>query len=130
MARAASSTALHGATARPSSDDVVAERLAEAARLEEVALHVDDDQRGARKVERHGLGLSLDRRAHACLPDPVVPVSEISKIEAKRRVSANVRIDKGFGRPDGCRTAYNASNPPKKWASMPTNWPTAARGGS
>ena len=31
--------------------DVVAERLAEAAGLEEVALHVDDDQRGAAGVE-------------------------------------------------------------------------------
>jgi hypothetical protein len=50
--------------------DIVAERLAEAARLEEIALHVDDDQRGAGQIERHCLGLGLDRGAHACLPIP------------------------------------------------------------
>jgi hypothetical protein len=49
---------------------VVAERLPEAARLEEIALHVDDDQRGAGQIERHCLGLGLDRGAHACLPIP------------------------------------------------------------
>ena len=47
--------------------DVVAERLPEAARLEEVALHVDDDQRGARQIERDRLGLRLDGRAQAIL---------------------------------------------------------------
>ena len=49
---------------------VVAERLAEAARLEEVALHVDDDERGARQIERHRFGLGLDGRAHDALPTP------------------------------------------------------------
>ena len=64
-ARAASSTALHGATARAEQRHVVAERLAEAARLEEVALHVDDDQRGAREVERDRLRLGVDLRYHS-----------------------------------------------------------------
>ncbi len=41
---------------------VVAERLTEAARFEEVALHVDDDQRGAIEVELDGLGFGFDRR--------------------------------------------------------------------
>ena len=48
--------------------DIVAERFAEAARLEEVALHVDDEQRRPRQVERHGLRFSLDRRLQKRLP--------------------------------------------------------------
>ena len=44
---------------------VVAERFPEAARLEEVALHVDDDERGAGQVERDRFRFSLDGRAHA-----------------------------------------------------------------
>jgi hypothetical protein len=49
--------------------DVVAERLAEAARLDEVALHVDDDERvvfgskvysyGSASIVRCAIGLSL-----------------------------------------------------------------------
>ena len=48
--------------------DVVAERLAEAARLEEVALHVDDDERTAveRDVECGGFGEQANAR-HAAL---------------------------------------------------------------
>ena len=50
-ARAASSTRLHGAITACSGRHVVAERFAEAARLDEVALHVDDDQRGGARIE-------------------------------------------------------------------------------
>ncbi len=39
---------------------VVAERLAEAAGLEEIALHVDDDERGARGSKRKAKGLAGD----------------------------------------------------------------------
>ena len=45
--------------------DVVAERLAEAARLEEVPLHVDDDERGAADLERDRTRLGVQSLAHA-----------------------------------------------------------------
>ena len=83
-ARAASSTALQGATARAEQRHVVAERFPEAARLEEIALHVDDDQRGARQVERDRFGFSLDGGAHATSPGPADSLRRRSKIEAKR----------------------------------------------
>src|SRR5262249_25814842 len=41
--------------------DVVAQRFAEAARLDEVALHVDDDERGAGRLELEFVWLRLDR---------------------------------------------------------------------
>ena len=40
--------------------DIVAEAVAEAALFDEVALHIDDDQRGAGGVERVGIGLGGD----------------------------------------------------------------------
>ena len=43
--------------------DVVAEHLAEAARLEEIALHVDDEQRGLRRDEFEGVRFGLDVQA-------------------------------------------------------------------
>src|ERR1051326_450024 len=45
---------------------VVAERLAEPARLEEIALHVDDDQRGAVEVDRDRLRLGVDEGFGHC----------------------------------------------------------------
>ena len=49
--------------------DVVAQRLAEAARLEEVALHVDDDDRGAIRLDRDRLRLGVDdQRLHVSPP--------------------------------------------------------------
>ncbi len=48
-----------GSTARASWRDVVAERLAEAARLHEVALHVDDEKRGRSPVEALSVGSGL-----------------------------------------------------------------------
>jgi hypothetical protein len=44
--------------------DVIAERLAEAAGLHKVALHVDNDERGGRPVERDRLRLGDER---ACI---------------------------------------------------------------
>ncbi len=64
-ARQAREHAPGGRDGRAQQRDVVAERVAEAARLEEVALHVDDDQRGGGRVEFEGIGLSVDLR-HAC----------------------------------------------------------------
>ena len=52
--------------------DIVAECVAETARLEEVALHVDDDQRGGGRVEFEGIGLSVDLR-HACFLGTELP---------------------------------------------------------
>ena len=43
---------------------VVAQRLPEAARLEEIALHVDDDEGGPVEIDRNGLGLGLGRDRH------------------------------------------------------------------
>ncbi len=39
--------------------DVVAERLAEAARLQEIALHIDDNERGAGKIDADVLGSAV-----------------------------------------------------------------------
>ena len=58
--------------ARAQQRDVVAERGAEAARLEKVALHVDDDQRGGGRVEFEGIRLSVDLR-HACFLGTELP---------------------------------------------------------
>ena len=58
----------HGAARRDRAAEqrhVVAERFPEAARLEEIALHVDDDERGAGQVERDRFRFSLDGRPHA-----------------------------------------------------------------
>jgi len=72
---------------------VIAERFPKAARLEEIALHVDDDERGAREVERHRLGLSSDGCLQARLREES---KERSNFEAKRRRRANRRIQHGF----------------------------------
>ena len=40
---------------------VVAKRFTEAARLQEVALHVDDDERGSVKVDSYGGRFGFDR---------------------------------------------------------------------
>ena len=40
--------------------DVIAERLAKTARLHEIALHVDDEKRGRRPVERDRLRLRCE----------------------------------------------------------------------
>ena len=45
--------------------DVVAEGGAEAARLEKVALHVDNDERGGSGIEGEGIRFGVDLR-HAC----------------------------------------------------------------
>jgi hypothetical protein len=42
--------------------DIIAERFAEAARLQEVALHVDDDQRRSGKIDRDRSGFGGDLR--------------------------------------------------------------------
>src|ERR1700728_2455069 len=42
--------------------DIVAERLAEPARLEEIALHVDDQQRRGPRLQRKLVGLGIDER--------------------------------------------------------------------
>ena len=94
-ARAASSTALQGATAALEQRHIVAERFPEAARLEEVALHVDDDECGASEIERYGFGLSLDGRVQEILPGRT-NLSLRSKIEAKRCAVANRRIRQGI----------------------------------
>ena len=51
----------------PEEGYVVAERLAEAARIDEVALHVDDHQRAGARVELERIRLCLDRR-HRLVP--------------------------------------------------------------
>ena len=86
----------HGLTGRnraAKQRDIVAERLAKAARLEEIALHVYDDQRRARQVERDRFGLRMDGRAHH---NPPIQSARSSKIEAMRPISANMRIRQGF----------------------------------
>ena len=50
--------------------DVVAERFAEAARLQEIALHVDDEKRRRRPVEIDRLRLRGDVRWMAVLSSP------------------------------------------------------------
>jgi len=61
--------------------DVVAEAGAEAARLDEVPLHVDDDERGARRVEREGEGRGRDVGHQAC-PAMCRPISATSAAAA------------------------------------------------
>ncbi|MCP1536173.1 hypothetical protein J2W79_001230 [Methylorubrum extorquens] len=41
--------------------DVVAQALAEAAGLEEIALHVDDDEGRPRRIERQGCGFGVEK---------------------------------------------------------------------
>src|SRR5205814_4505411 len=74
--------------------DVVAERGAEAARLDEIALHVDDDECGARR--REGV---LERRRR----------------EAKRRHAASLRTRVGAA---GAATAAVPWSPPPMWAPI------------
>src|SRR5262245_60816874 len=59
--RAVSSTARQGSIAAGKRRYVIAERFAEAPRLEEVALHVDDDERGPLEVDQEGSGCGVDR---------------------------------------------------------------------
>ena len=56
--------ARHGATGALEQRHVVAERLAEPAGLEKVALHVDDEERGLRPVEVNRRGLGGQTIAH------------------------------------------------------------------
>ena len=49
--------------------DIVAERFPEAAGLQKIALHVDDNQRSTREVERDRLRLGPDRCLHTRLPE-------------------------------------------------------------
>jgi hypothetical protein len=60
VARAAFSTEAIGFTGPRKLADVIAERFAEAARLHEIALHVDDEKRGRRPVERDRLRLRCE----------------------------------------------------------------------
>ena len=53
-----------GRDRRMQAGHVVAEGLAETAVLEEVALHVDDDQRGAAEIDGDRFGFSLDEGRH------------------------------------------------------------------
>ena len=63
-ARAAASTACKRLDRGLEQADVVAERLAEAARLQEVALHVDDEERRALKRDGERLRLGGDQGFH------------------------------------------------------------------
>jgi hypothetical protein len=49
----------------PEQRDVVTERLAESARLQEIALHINHHDRGACQIERQRFGFCVDYRAHA-----------------------------------------------------------------
>ena len=60
-ARAASSTLASAADRRLEPRHVVAERRAEAAGLQKVALHVDDDERRAIEIDRQRRRFGLDR---------------------------------------------------------------------
>ena len=65
--RAAASTRSVGGN-RGEQERVVTERLAEAAGIDEVALHVDDEQRGRRRIEIELVGFRRnDFRAHDVL---------------------------------------------------------------
>src|SRR4029077_1219563 len=113
---------LAGRDRRAEQRHVIAERFAESARLEEVALHVDEDQRGTRKVERHRLGFSVD----SCAQRSLRPTRLSSKIEAKQRDSANVWIRWGFGfERDRMLSTGAARTSPKNWAVLPPNSPEA-----
>ncbi len=59
---------------------VVAERGAEAARLQKVALHVDDDERGSRHVDLNGIWLGFDPDWHSI---PRSRQGELRKFGAK-----------------------------------------------
>ena len=61
----ASSSARHGATAACEQRHVVAERLAEPAGLEEIALHVDDHERRRARIDRDRFGLGVDQHVGA-----------------------------------------------------------------
>lgn len=70
LARARGGEHLLGGCDRfPQQGHVVAERLAEAARVHEIALHVDDEQRAGARIELELVRLRLDRR-HASSPKP------------------------------------------------------------
>ncbi len=61
--------------------DVVAERRAEPARLDEVALHVDDDERGPRGIDLQVEGVCGNERHQAC-PAMWRPISAMSAVAA------------------------------------------------
>ena len=63
--------------AAASSDDVVAERRTEAARLQEVALHVDDDERGSRYVDLNGIWLGFDPDLHSIPRSPAGRATQV-----------------------------------------------------
>ena len=89
--------ARQGATARCKQRDVVAERLAEAAGLEEVALHVDDDERRRRPVERDRL--AAPRRAGWWLRmSPwLTALRDRSALRSKQAVCHCVQPGRGIG---------------------------------
>jgi hypothetical protein len=67
---------------------VVAERSTEAARLQEVALHVDDDERGSRHVDLDGIWLGFDPDWHSI---PRSRQGELRKFGAKSALLYTVR---------------------------------------
>ena len=71
--------------------DVVAERLAEAAGLDEIALHVDDDQRRGRQIEREFVRFGLHRSlSHVASARPALAmVLRAAKIGSLSRALAS-----------------------------------------
>jgi hypothetical protein len=57
--------------------DVVAERGAEAARLEKIALHVDDDERGSPDIDLNGIWLGFDPDLHSIPRSPAGRATQV-----------------------------------------------------
>jgi hypothetical protein len=81
--------ARHGSTAACNRDTSLPSALAEAARLQEVALHVDDHQRGARQIEAQRLRCRGDGQVgHAALPRDAMPVYRGALLHQPRHAPA------------------------------------------
>ena len=89
---------------RPQPAHVIAERFAEAARLEKIALHVDDDQRGSFEIDRKRRRFGFDRHVwHARTPAAAVT------FRCRIRASAAVRVGAAGrpGLPNNCAAEYS-----------------------
>ena len=104
---APSSSARHGLDRRGELRDVVAEHFAEAARLQEVALHVDDHERGRVEIDFDRFRLRVQYDFHR--PPPIVMTSHENQANGmpcrpaekgfSEVMSCNLRIHRTLRRP-------------------------------
>ena len=104
----------------PQLRDVVTEHFAKAAWLEEIALHVDDQERamGGRERELVGFGCKVDGRCHT-----------IDPVRGPLLSASHCCFTQGTCLPrEGRRRAMNAFGLPTAWIRAPIFFATAAQG--